>query len=124
MARQHTHETDTLTQAWKGGHDKNKSLEETIRSLKRQEWNLSGAAKQSLASGDESFGSLCKLVLGQQLLQVSGQQLLLHGEANPGPGLAHVCLDLTNVLNVSAKWNQVQESAKSIKNTKQQLQNI
>lgn len=36
---------------------------------------------------------------------MSGQQLLLHGEANPGSGLAHIRLDLTDVLNVSEKQN-------------------
>ena len=41
-------------------------------------------------------------MLRQQLLQVSGEQLLLHGEADPGSGLTHVRLDLTDVLNVSA----------------------
>lgn len=45
--------------------------------------------------------SLCKLVIRQQLLQVSREQLLLHGEANPSSGLAHVGLDLTDVLNMS-----------------------
>lgn len=33
---------------------------------------------------------------------MSGEQLLLHREADPGPGLAHVSLDLTHVLDVSA----------------------
>ena len=38
---------------------------------------------------------------------MSGEQLLLHREANPGSGLAHICLDLTDVLNVSAN-NQIE----------------
>ena len=33
---------------------------------------------------------------------MSGKQLLLHGEADPGSGLPHVCLDLADVLDVSA----------------------
>lgn len=49
------------------------------------------------------FCSLCKLEIRQQLLQVSGEQLLLHGETNPGSSLPDVCLDLTYVLNVSEK---------------------
>lgn len=29
-----------------------------------------------------------------------GEQLLLHGEANPGSGLANICFDLTYVLDM------------------------
>lgn len=39
---------------------------------------------------------------------MSGEQLLLHREANPGSGFAHICLYLTDVLNVSAKKTTVQ----------------
>lgn len=39
----------------------------------------------------------------QQLFEVPGQQFLLHGEPHPGPGLAHICLDLPNVLDVSTE---------------------
>lgn len=42
----------------------------------------------------------------QQLFQVPGEQLLLHGEADPGPGFAHVRLDLTDVLDVPAGGRQ------------------
>lgn len=33
---------------------------------------------------------------------MSGKELLLHGEADPGSGLAHISLDLTDILDVSA----------------------
>lgn len=42
----------------------------------------------------------------QQLLQVPGEQLLLHGEADPGSGFAHIRLDLTDVLDVPAGERQ------------------
>lgn len=63
----------------------------------------SSADRRTETCGFVLFRSLCKLVLRQQLLEVSGEQLFLHGEANPGSRLAHVCLDLTDILNVSAK---------------------
>lgn len=47
-------------------------------------------------------GSLGQLVVRQQLFKVSGQQLLLHGEAHPSPRLPDICLDLADVLDVSA----------------------
>jgi len=41
-------------------------------------------------------------VVRQQLLQVPGEQLLLHGQPHPGPGLAHVRLNLTYILDMPA----------------------
>lgn len=51
----------------------------------------------------EAFSCLlCKLMIGEQLLQVSGKQFLLHREPNPGSGLPHIRFNLTDVLNMSA----------------------
>lgn len=40
---------------------------------------------------------------------MSGQQLLLHGEAHPGPGLAHIRLDLADVLDVSVDTKRIEQ---------------
>lgn len=56
---------------------------------------------------ENSVVLLGELVVRQELLEVSGQQFLLHGESHPGPGLPHVRLDLTDVLNVPERSKRV-----------------
>lgn len=46
---------------------------------------------------------LAQLMVRQELFEVSGQQLLLHGEPHPRPGPAHIGLDLAHVLDVPAR---------------------
>lgn len=75
----------------------------TVKLIVAVNWYWNCSWQQGLTFGCVVFCSLCKLVVWKKLLQVSGEQLLLHREANPGSGLAHICLDLTDVLNVSAK---------------------